>query len=80
MSHKIEHLQAQFEPQKVIISGFQLKKRAAGIFFQQNSTYSFKNVKLKEVLNHDENLVIQLSNFGDRLLGISWNFVNQPKA
>ena len=44
------------------------------------STYSFKNVQLKEVLNHDENLVMELSNFGDRFLGISLNFGNQPKA
>ena len=53
---------------------------AAGIIFQQNSTYSSKNVQLKEVLNHDENLVMELSNFGDRFLGISLNFGNQPKA
>ena len=80
MSHKIKHLQAQFEPQRVIFNGFQLQKLAAGIIFQQNSTYSFKNVQLKEVLNHDENLVMKLRNFDDRFLGASWNFGNQPKA
>ena len=71
---------AQFEPQRVILSGFHLKKLAAGIIFKQYSTYSFKNVKLNEVLNHDENLVMELRNFGDRFLGTSWNFGNQPKA
>ena len=73
-------MQAQFEPQRVIFNGFQLQKLAAGIIFQQNLTYSFENVQFKEVLNYDENLVIELSNFGDRFIGISWNFGNQPKA
>ena len=53
---------------------------AARIIFQQNSTYSSKNVQLKELLNHDENLVMELSKFVDRFLGISLNFDNQPKA